>query len=85
LLELAKEVVERLFAHPGVGRELGWAHVLGPGVLQDVQVRGDQVAVAAFVQAGEHPVADGLERDPQQRADERRRRDGGLRHFSKVT
>ena len=65
MLELAEEVVERLFAHAGVGRELGRALVLGAGVLEHVEVRGDQVGVAALVQAGEHPVAHGLERDPQ--------------------
>ena len=36
LLQLADEVVERLFGHPGLGRELGGALVLGAGVLQHV-------------------------------------------------
>ena len=71
--QLPEQVVERLFAHAGMGRELRRALVLGAGVLEHVEVRGDQVGVAALVQAGEHPVAHGLERDPQQRADQRRR------------
>jgi hypothetical protein len=65
MLELAEEVVERLFAHAGLGCELDRARVLGAGVLEHVQVRGDQVGVAALVQASEHAVAHGLERDPQ--------------------
>ena len=86
LLQLAEEVVERLFGHSGLGRELGGALVLGAGVLQHVEVRGDQIGVAALVQAGEHPVSHGLERHPQQRADQRWRRGGGLRtRLSKVT
>lgn len=76
LLELAEQVVERLLAHPGLGREVDRALVLGAGVLEHVEVRGDQIGVAALVQAGEHPVAHGLERDSQERADQRRRRSG---------
>jgi hypothetical protein len=81
-LELPEQVVQRLFGHARLDGELGRSLVLGPGVLQDVQVRGHQIGVAALVQAGEHPVADGLERQPQQRADQRRRQHAGL---SKVT
>jgi len=86
LLQLAEEVVERLFGHSGLGRELGGALVLGAGVLQHVEVRGDEVCVAALAQAGEHPVSHGLGRHAQQRADQRWRRGGGLRtELSKVT
>jgi hypothetical protein len=49
-------------------------------------MRGNQVDVAALVQAGEHPVAHGLERDPQKRADQNRRRGvRAWRTLSKVT
>ena len=51
LLELAEEVVQRLFAHPDLGRELGRALVLGAWVLEHVEVRGDQIGEAALVQA----------------------------------
>jgi hypothetical protein len=44
----------------------------GPGVLEHVQAGGDQVGEAALVEAGEHPIAHGLERDAQARADQRR-------------
>ena len=65
LLQLAEEVVERLFGHASPGRELGGTLVLGAGVLEHVEVSGDQIAVAALVQAGEHPISHRLERDPQ--------------------
>ena len=79
MLELAEEVVERLFAHAGPGRGLGRPDVLGAGVLEHVEVGGDQIGITALVQAGEHPVAHGLERDPQECADQRRRSGVGLR------
>jgi hypothetical protein len=74
VLHLPEQVVERLLGHAGPGRELGRALVLGAGVLQHVQMRGHQIGESALVQAGEHPVAYRLERDPQQRADQRWRR-----------
>jgi hypothetical protein len=49
LLELAEQVVERLFGHARLGRELQGALVLGAGVLKHVQVRRDQVGEAALV------------------------------------
>ena len=69
LLELPEQVVERLFGHARLGRELQGALVLGSGMLKHVQVRCDQVGEAALVQPGEHPVAHGFERDAQERAD----------------
>src|SRR5437764_11397292 len=73
LLELPEEIVERLFGHARAGRELQRTLVLGSRVLKNVQVRCDEVGEAARVQAGEHPIAHGLERDAQERADQRRR------------
>src|SRR5579872_2518818 len=60
--ELSEQVVERLFGHVRAGGELRGAQVLGAGVLEEIEVRGYEVAVAALVQAGEHAVAYRLER-----------------------
>jgi hypothetical protein len=49
LLELAEQVVERLFGHARMCRELQGALVLGAGVLKHVQVRSDQIGEAAVM------------------------------------
>jgi hypothetical protein len=46
-------------------------------------VRCDQIGEAALVEAGEHPIANGLERDTQERADQRRRGGGVYLGLSK--
>jgi len=56
----------RVWAARSIGR---WFS--GPGYWEHVEVRGDQIGVAALVQAGEHAVAHGFERDSQERADQR--------------
>lgn len=85
LLELSEQVVERLFAHAGLNRELGGALVLGAGPGQQVEVGGNEIGVAALVQAREHPVAHRLVQDSQERTDQFHRRIGALLNgFSKV-
>src|SRR6202012_5982868 len=60
VFHLAKEIVERLLAHPDAAGQLGWALAVGTGVLQDGQLSGHQVGEPALVQAVEHPLTDDL-------------------------
>ena len=71
-LELAEQVVERLFADPQSGRQFGRPCALRAGVLKDGQMRGVEVVEAVLVQAFEHVPLDRFPRDAQQGADQRR-------------
>ena len=79
LLELAEEVVERLFGHAGLGGELQGALVLGAGVLKHVRcaaTRSVKPRSCRPASIRSRTVSNG---HPQQRADQRRRQRGGLR------
>ena len=71
-LELAEQVVEGLLAHPQLRRQIGGAEALRAGVLHHDQVRRSEIVEATLVQALEHSFTDGLDRHPEQGADQRR-------------
>ena len=71
-LELAEQVVERLLAHPQPRGQVGGPEPLRAGVLEHDQVWRREIVEAALVEAFQHPLADGLERHPEEGTDQRR-------------
>ena len=71
-LECAEEVVDRLLAHAELGRQVRRPPPLRARVPQHRHVRLAEVGEAGGVEVVEDPPADGVDRHPHQRADERR-------------
>ncbi len=71
LLHLSEQVVHRLSGHQGFGGELGRAAVLRSGVAQNREMGRHQVRETGVVEASEDSCDDGVERNAQQRADQR--------------
>ena len=84
-LERPQQVVQGLLRHPQPDGELRRPRPLRPRVLKDRQVGGIEVVEAVLVQPREHPVLHLLERDAQERADQRwAGREPGRNRFSKA-